>query len=434
MQTQSTEPDSRAMVASDLSERQRSTALVVFIVAVVALLGLGFGLDRLTTQTSHVVVVPAAVPFPRTMTDAFAKHPGPGLGLAPTGERWSAARGVWAASDGTAGPVAMAPLGSAVALLRVGRGPGSIAVTAQTMTKGMGLAFRCQGLLACWTVTAVPELGTWKITKIVAAVPTEAGNVGTVPVAAGTRIRIANRADGFDVFINEVLARTVTDKTGNDAPLAGLVVDPEPGATTARFAAFAAEQVNVVGSDAPLADGFDRAPGDALGSAPAGQRWKTESGLWGIRAKEAVLRSPPSAEPSVATVDVGRSQGWIQVTGTTVPDGFGAVFRYQDAKNYWRIVAVPGYATFNVFKVINGVDTRVGGTGLTNYANDVTIGIRLRKDEMTFFIDGFETVTMRSTELQRAHRGGLVVASLKGKDARFAGFAAGPLTIAGVQP
>ena len=87
MQTQSTEPDSRAMVASDLSERQRSTALVAFIVAVVALLGLGFGLDRLTTQTSHVVVVPAAVPFPRTMTDAFAKRPGPGLGLAPTGER-----------------------------------------------------------------------------------------------------------------------------------------------------------------------------------------------------------------------------------------------------------------------------------------------------------------------------------------------------------
>ncbi len=434
MQTETTVPDAIPSDPLDLTPHQRSRALIAFVVVLVGLLGLGFGLDRLTTQTTRVVFVAPAVPFPRTMTDDFAARAGAGLGRAPTGERWNAARGVWAVSDGTAGPVAMAPLGSAVALLRVGRGPGNIAVTAQTMTKGMGLAFRCQGLLACWTVTAVPELGTWKLTKIVAAVPTEAGNVGTVPVAAGTRIRIANRADGFDVFINEVLARTVIDETGNDAPLAGLVVDPEPEATTARFADFAADQVNVVGPDAPLADAFDRTAADALGATPTGQQWKTDSGSWGIRAKEAVLRSRPAAAPSVATVDVGRSQGWIQVTASTVPDGVGAVFRYQDSRNYWRVVAVPGYATFNVFKVINGVEKEVGGTGLTNYANDVTIGVRLRKDEMTFFIDGFETVTMRSTELQRAHRAGLVVASAKGNDARFAGFAAGPLTIAGPQP
>jgi len=156
------------------------------------------------------------------------------------------------------------------------------------------------------------------------------------------------------------------------------------------------------------------------------------------------LTSPPTAAASIATVDIGRASGWVQVTASTAPDGVGAVFRYQDAENYWRVVAVPAYGTFNVFKVINGVETRVGATGLTNYnaievagnkvGVNVNIGIRMRGDEFTFFIDGFETVTMRSTELIKAHRAGIVVASDKGRDARFAGFAAGPLTLAGVQP
>ena len=52
----------------------------------------------------------------------------------------------------------MAPLGSALALIRVGRGPGSIAVTAQTMTKGMGIAFRCRGLLDAYKEEAVRSL------------------------------------------------------------------------------------------------------------------------------------------------------------------------------------------------------------------------------------------------------------------------------------
>jgi hypothetical protein len=57
----------------------------------------------------------------------------------------------------------------------------------------------------------------------------------------------------------------------------------------------------------------------------------------------------------------------------------------------------------------------------------------MRGEDFTFFIDGFETVTMHSTDLIKAHRAGIVVASDKGKDARFAGFAAGPLTLAGAQ-
>ena len=428
----------------DLTPPQRTKALVCLVVVLGLLAGLGVGLDRVTTSTRKVVPIAAAVPFPREITDEFAARPGPGLGTAATGQRWSSPRGTWGVSGDGAGVVAMAPLGSALALVRVGRGPGSIAVTAQTMTKGMGIAFRCRGLLDCWNITAIPELGTWKITKIAAAVPTEMGNLGQVPVAAGSRIRVDNHVDGFDVFIDDTLVKHVDDTSLNDAQMAGLVVDPEAGATTARFTKFAASQVNIVGPGAPVRDAFDRADG-SLGTTPTGQDWKADGGSWAVREQEAVLSSRPTDAASVATVDIGRTDGWVQVTTSTMPDGVGAVFRYQDAENYWRVVAVPGYATFNVFKVINGVETKVGqGLGLTSYntidvgANkvgvNVNIGVRMRGDEFTFFVDGFEMVTMRSTELRKAHRAGIVVASTKGTGARFAGFAAGPLSIAGAQP
>ena len=424
---------SRADTA-DLSSRERSVAIGALIVAVVLLLGVGAVLDRVTTQSKpFVAVVPPAVPFPRTVVDDFPTRPGPGLGLASTGQRWAAVRGQWAVGDGTAELVAPAPLGADLALVWVGRGPGSVSMTAQTMTKGMGLAFRCRDLLDCWTLTAVPDVGTWNLTKIKSAVPVDMGNIGTVSVDSGTRVRVVSNVDGFDVFVNDVLARHVDDKDLKDAPRAGLVAQQEPEATVGRFANFNAEQVNIVGPDAPVRDDFNRRPG-ALGTTTTGQPWKVASGAWAIRANEAVLTSSPSATPSIATVDVGSSDGWVQVTGSTVPDGFGAVFRYQDPQNYWRVVAVPGYATFNVFNTINGRETRVGSTGLTSYADGSTLGIRLRGQEFTFFVDGVETVTMRSSELQRAHRAGLVISSPKAKGARFAGFAAGRLSLAGLSP
>ncbi len=441
--TQPTVAESASVAPWDLTSAQRSKALIALLVALVFLAGLGIGLDRVTTNTHRALPVASSVPFPRDITDAFAARPGPGLGVTATGQHWSTPRGTWGVAGDGAGVVAMAPLGSAVALVRVGRGPGTIAVTAQTVSKGMGLAFRCRGLLDCWTLTAVPEFGTWQLTKIAAAAPTDMGNIGTEPVAPGTRIRINNRVDGFDVYVNDVLAKQISDASLDDAQMAGLVVNPEPGATAARWTQFSAHQVNIVGPGAPVHDAFDRQNG-SLGTTETGQAWKVDGGSWAVQDREAVLTSRPTVDANIATVDIGRSTGWVQVTATTMPDGVGAVFRYQDAQNYWRIVAVPGYATFNVFKVINGRETRVGATGVTNFGTisvglnkigaNVNLGIRMRGQEFTFFIDGFETVTMRSTELINAHRAGIVVASDKGTDARFAGFAAGPLDIAGANP
>ena len=93
---------------------------------------------------------------------------------------------------------------------------------------------------------------------------------------------------------------------------------------------------------------------------------------------------------------------------------------------------MPGYATWNVFKVVKGSETRVDSLGLANYANPSTVAVRLKGKAMTFFVDGLETKTFKDPALMKAHRAGIGIASPKGVGARFAGFAAGPLDLAGV--
>lgn len=417
----------------DLTDRQRVRALVALVVALVVLLGAGILLDRVTTQRTVLpgAFVPPAVPFPREVADGFANRAAGGLGLAPTGQRWVTGLSRWSAADGTARVIAPAPAGSSNAVIRVGRGPGSVSLTAATVVKGMGLAFRCKSESECWTLTAVPDYGTWQLTQITPGGAFDQQNVGTVPVADGTRVRVDNAAGGFDVFVNDALARHVDNKEYSDAPGAGMVVPAGADALAARFADFRARQSNIVGPGAPVRDAFDRSDADGLGTGPTGQRWSVATGSWAIRDGEAVLRSTPTLKPSIATIDTGRTEGWVQVTATTAPTGTGLVFRYRDPSNYWRVTAVPSFATFNIIKVVKGVETRVGGTGLTSFGDTTTIGIRLKGRKLTVYVDGVETVTVSSPDLRGAHRAGLVLDSPKALGARFAGIAAAPLDAAG---
>ena len=73
----------------------------------------------------------------------------------------------------------------------------------------MGIAFRCEDELNCWTLTARVEFGTWQLTKITGLDVIDMQNVGQVPIADGTRVRVELRREGFDVYVNDVLARHV---------------------------------------------------------------------------------------------------------------------------------------------------------------------------------------------------------------------------------
>lgn len=426
----------------ELTHDQRRRAGVALLVAIVVLVGIGLGLDRVTTQTKHFVgeFAPSAVPFPRSVRDDFRRSTPLTLGSAATGQRWSPLKGVWGADQGTARltrPVAGQPN---YALVNVGAGPGSIGFTATGVTAGVGLAFRCQDELNCWTVTANPSFGTWQLSRIVGLTVTDVGNVGTVPIADGTRVRVENQMAGFDVYVDDVLARHVDSTDLNDKGRAGLVLAADGDVTAARWSDFRSEQLNVLGPDAPVRNDFDRATGTGLGRATTGQRWAEVGGQWGVRQEDAVLVSQPGLKPAIATVDVGSGDGWVQITGSTFPTGMGMVFRYVDPSNYWWIDAVPEFGVFNVFKVVKGLVVKVTNTRTITFGNGSTLGVRLAGEEISLFVngrptplvvDGQDVASIRSPDLRRARRAGMLVDSPKAEGARFAGFAAGPLTAAG---
>jgi len=428
-------PVVNAAISFELTAPQRRHAVVALVVTLVVLLGAGLVLDRVTTQTTILpgTFVAPAVPFPRDVKDSLVPDatPRPFLGRAATGQPWQAVKGVWTVDASGAFVSQAIPGQPSLALIDAGRGDGSVAVTAAHVQRGMGLAFRCESELNCWTLTATPEFGTWQLTKITGAQVIDMQNIGTAPVADGTRVRVDDRADGFDIFVNDVKMRHVDSRELADKPFAGLAVGVDGDPTAARFRDFSAQQLNIVGPDAPVRDAFDRAAGNRLGRTPTGQGWTVSDGTWGIRKQEAVLQSAPSLKASVATVDAGRSQGWVQATASTMPAGTGLVFRYRDPANYWWVDAVPAYGVFNVFRIVSGVVTKAGVTPAVSFGDGSTITVRLRGDAVTIFVDGFEATTITSPVLTNARGAGLIVDSPKALGARFAGFAAGPLSIAG---
>src|SRR4051794_21613501 len=284
----------------DLTDSQRTRALVALVVALALLVGLGVVLDRVTTQSKVIAGfgIPPAVPFPREVRADFRPTSATALTRTVTGQGWNAIKGVWGQGDGTARVVTPDPVSPSYALVRDGRGDGSVEFTAAHVTEGMGVAFRCDDELNCWTLPARVSFGTWQLTKITGGTVIDMQNVGQVPIADGTRVRLELRATGFDVYVNDALARHVDSTELNDKLRAGLVL-AGGGDPNARYGAFRTVQYNVVGPGAPVRDDFERSATGSLGSTQTGQRWQTASGSWTIQRREAVLESQPSLKPSI---------------------------------------------------------------------------------------------------------------------------------------
>ena len=109
----------------------------------------------MTTQSKVIVGLghPAAVPFPArcaTTSPDRRREPRP----RETGQPWAPIKGIWGEEAGAAGVVTPDPISPSYALIRSGRGAGSVAMTAAHVTEGMGIAFRCEDELNCWTLTA----------------------------------------------------------------------------------------------------------------------------------------------------------------------------------------------------------------------------------------------------------------------------------------
>jgi hypothetical protein len=116
--------------------------------------------------------------------------------------------------------------------------------------------------------------------------------------------------------------------------------------------------------------------------------WRSAQGRWSVDSGALVLRDAPEAFPSLAVTDVGGPDGTVSVTMPEITDGTGIVFRYRDQSNYWSLVAVPGFATWNLSKVVNNERILVGNTELAPTTAFTSVGVRLDGPMIAVTVDG----------------------------------------------
>jgi hypothetical protein len=174
-------------------------------------------------------------------------------------------------------------------------------------------------------------------------------------------------------------------------------------------------------------DNFNRNDSDInLGVSDTGEKWKAQSGVWGIQGHAARLVRADGRKAGIVTVDLGAPDGLVRATESVVGNGAGVVFRYRDANNYWSVQAAPSFATWVVVKVIDGKSKQVSNLGLSATHNGPSVSVQLQGDRIEVFINGVLLKTLRDAALKNATQAGLIAGGPSGPSARFSAFVGAP--------
>jgi hypothetical protein len=164
-------------------------------------------------------------------------------------------------------------------------------------------------------------------------------------------------------------------------------------------------------------DGF--AQSGAIGQVASLIPWQPVVGGWEVdrgqlRASDAVRSSP-----SIVVASLDSAEGFISVSMPRVVNGSGLVFRFVDSANHWKLLAAPGFATWGIYKVVNGTETLVTDVGLAATRGFVGVAIMLDGERIQVFVNGVLTESLRDSELADATAFGLIDSSRAGLGARF---------------
>ena len=397
-----------ATASSERPDRDHTAAArALLAVTVVGLFGLGFGLNRVTeaSRPTDPDLAAAEIPVPDPGgADDFARDSDGPIGVSSSGDKWRIIKGGWVTDSGRAA-VADGAEGVSLALLPVGAPNATISVTADVMAPGLGLAFRCRNAGNCWRLEAVPDLGTWNLIKAARGIETEMGNLGIVPIADGTTVSVFAAEDLIVVSVDGEEALTVRDPEFREEGSAGLSLREPPSAAIARWSDFIVEPYASPGlitrEQATLADDFDRDDAPSLGVSSSGAQWRAVSGSFAVVNGRAVLsdRATPTGSPSVALVDAGDGDGVVQITMLPPQTGTGVAFRCRDADNCMYLTAGPGFATWNLAKRIDGVETRLASLPLVSTAPGLAISVELSGNRIDISVNGDRLLSINDPDL-----------------------------------
>lgn len=133
----------------------------------------------------------------------------------------------------------------------------------------------------------------------------------------------------------------------------------------------------------PFGVGLPKLIEDQLATGVRGPGWRVIEGTY----DEHLVADTEDGSADIAVHDLPTSSYDLQVSFQTTATNSGVVFRYHDELNYWRVVAVPGYATWNVVRTTNGEDEVVANLGLSRSSGPLRLTIKNRATFFRFFID-----------------------------------------------
>jgi len=159
--------------------------------------------------------------------------------------------------------------------------------------------------------------------------------------------------------------------------------------------------------------------GRMVGDESLGLNWRVVSGVWSIESGKLISTQGPSS--SIALLDLASLPQSFEVDFREVSGTSGIVFFYEDELNYWKLVAMEGFGTWNVYQIVNGGEPQFkGNTSLTKLAK-VKVSLLLNQQEVSILIDGEQRLSIPTSGVysQSAvgflHRGRSSTSSVDGK-------------------
>ena len=176
-------------------------------------------------------------------------------------------------------------------------------------------------------------------------------------------------------------------------------------------------------SSGSLLDSFERSSAGKLGAeSSTGMVWLTLGDGFDVRDGLAIVNSNSQGETAMALVDTKWADAEIAATAGTVVTGSGIVFRFRDLQNFWSLVAVPDFATWNMQLHLDGEIVGVWQSGLSSVEPGTELSVVTIGEEIHVYIDGEQRIIIVDPTFRTATAAGLI--STSGSGASFSAFEA----------
>lgn len=155
----------------------------------------------------------------------------------------------------------------------------------------------------------------------------------------------------------------------------------------------------------------DTFSGGSFGTTDDGKVWQQATGVFGVAAGRARCVSGPN--PSVALLGLG-SEIDFSISMPVLEDANGIIFRARDSANYWQVIVVIGFGTYNLQKVTAGVPAFVMNSGLGTAASGDTVRVVCVGPSISIFVNGILKMSTVDATFQTGIGVGLYAANVGG--------------------